>query len=66
MSRGLDTSAERDASFSQLARISSNSRHRVVPNAGHEIHLFEPAAVAQAITDVIEAWRNKAQLPQRN
>jgi pimeloyl-ACP methyl ester carboxylesterase len=66
LSRGNDTNAERDASFAQLARISSNSRHRVVPNAGHEIHLFEPAAVTQAIADVIDAWRRKTPLPQRN
>jgi pimeloyl-ACP methyl ester carboxylesterase len=65
LSRGLDTNPERDASFSQLAQISSNARHTVVKNAGHEIHLFEPTAVIQAVQHVVEAARNKTRLPRR-
>jgi pimeloyl-ACP methyl ester carboxylesterase len=38
-----------------LARQSTNSRHTVVDEAGHEIHLFKPSAVIQAIKDVLEA-----------
>jgi len=37
----------------------------VVPDAGHEIHLFAPAAVVQAVADVIQAWRTKRPLSQR-
>jgi hypothetical protein len=33
--------------------------------ADHEIHLFEPKAVTQAITDVIESSRAKTKLPAR-
>jgi hypothetical protein len=36
-----------------------------VAGAGHEIHLFEPTAVVQAITDVSDAIRNKTPVPQR-
>jgi len=35
--------------------LSSNSRYLVVPDAGHEIHLFQPAAAVQAIRDVTAA-----------
>ena len=65
LSRGLDTSPERDASFATLASISSNSRHTVVPAAGHEIHLFDPSAVTLAVQDVVGAVRSKAKLPPR-
>ncbi len=65
LSRGIDTNTERDASFARLASISSNSRHLVVPDAGHEIHLFQPAVVIQAIQDVADAARNKTRLKAR-
>jgi pimeloyl-ACP methyl ester carboxylesterase len=48
-----------------LARQSTNSRHTVVPSAGHEIHRFEPAAVIQAIQDFAGAMRNATRLPVR-
>jgi pimeloyl-ACP methyl ester carboxylesterase len=48
-----------------LARLSPNSRHTVVPTAGHEIHLFEPTVVVQAIQDVSAAVRQKGPLPTR-
>jgi lactoylglutathione lyase len=44
-------------------QLQSNSRHSVVAGAGHEIHLFEPAAVIQGVTDVLQAIRDKAKLP---
>ena len=65
LSRGIDTDAERDASFAALAQISRNARHTVVPESGHEIHLFKPAAVIQAVQDVVESARMKTRLPQR-
>ena len=65
LSRGIDTSPERDASFAALAQISRNARHTVVPEAGHEIHLFKPGAVIQAVEDVLDAARIKTRLPPR-
>jgi pimeloyl-ACP methyl ester carboxylesterase len=40
------------AAHLSLAKLSKRSRHAVVPGAGHEIHLFAPATVVQAITEV--------------
>jgi pimeloyl-ACP methyl ester carboxylesterase len=55
LTRGLDTNAELQATHAKLARLSTNSRHRVIAGAGHEIHLFAPAAVIQAIAEVNSA-----------
>jgi pimeloyl-ACP methyl ester carboxylesterase len=41
------------------ARISSNSRHAVVPESGHEIHLFKPDVVIQAVRDVVADYTRK-------
>ena len=49
----------------KLAQLSTNSRHSIVPNSGHEIHLFAPAAVIEAIQDVSAAARGKTQLRAR-
>jgi hypothetical protein len=37
----------------------------VIAGAGHEIHLFDPAAVVQAIHDVVASVRTKKPLPRR-
>jgi pimeloyl-ACP methyl ester carboxylesterase len=65
LTRGIDSNPERVAAYDRLARISANSRHTVVRDAGHEIHLFQPDAVIQAIHDVLEAVRGKTPLPPR-
>jgi pimeloyl-ACP methyl ester carboxylesterase len=65
LSRGDERDAGREAVHLALAHLSTNSRHSVVAGAGHEIHVFEPAAVAQAITDVLHAIRSSTQLPPR-
>jgi pimeloyl-ACP methyl ester carboxylesterase len=65
LSRGADPNAERDSVHAALARLSTNWRHTVVPRAGHEIHLFEPAAVTQAILDVARSIRETSKLPPR-
>jgi len=65
LTRGSDSSQELKEAHARLARISTNSRHTVVAGAGHEIHLFEPAAVVQAIQDVIAAAKQKTRLPVR-
>jgi pimeloyl-ACP methyl ester carboxylesterase len=48
-----------------LARLSTNSRHEVVSTAGHEIHLFTPSAVIQAIRDVAVAATERRPLTVR-
>ncbi len=65
LTRGLESSQELQDAHATLARLSTNSRHIVVARAGHEIHLFEAAAVVQAITDVLEAVRSKTRLTPR-
>jgi pimeloyl-ACP methyl ester carboxylesterase len=65
LSRGLDASQEMKDVHAAAARISSNSRHTVVPGSGHEIHLFVPVTVIQAIRDVNEAVRTKSRLAPR-
>jgi pimeloyl-ACP methyl ester carboxylesterase len=66
LTRGVGWSQGLQEAHSELARLSSNSRHTVVTGAGHEIHLFEPKVVLQAIADVIEASRKKTRLPPRS
>jgi pimeloyl-ACP methyl ester carboxylesterase len=65
LTRGIDASKEMIAVHASLAGLSTNSRHTVVAGAGHEIHLFEPSAVIQAIRDVTTASKKKARLPAR-
>jgi len=59
LTRGINTDPERDAAYDELAKMSTRSRHTVVANAGHEIHLFQPAAVIEAIREVIALARAK-------
>ena len=65
LSRGNERDSGREGVHAALARLSTSSRHSVVVGAGHEIHLFEPVAVVQAVTDVLQALRNGTALPQR-
>ena len=62
LSRGVEPNAERDSIHAALARLSSNARHAVIAGSGHEIHLFEPSAVVQAIADVLRSVREKTPL----
>ena len=62
---GVEPNADRDSVHAALARQSTNSRHAVIAGAGHEIHLFEPLAVIQAIADVVRSVRDKTPLPSR-
>ncbi len=52
LSRGLDASPFQRASQASLARLSTRSRQIVVDDSDHEIHLFRPDVVIQAIQDV--------------
>jgi pimeloyl-ACP methyl ester carboxylesterase len=65
LTRGQEMTPGIAENHAQLARLSTNSRHTVVPEAGHEIHLFVPSAVIQAIQDVSTASRHGSQLPAR-
>ncbi|HEX5107692.1 MAG TPA: alpha/beta hydrolase [Vicinamibacterales bacterium] len=65
LTRGQDMTPRITDSHAGLARLSQNSRHSVVSGAGHEIHLFVPSAVVQAIQDVSASVRQKSLLPAR-
>jgi pimeloyl-ACP methyl ester carboxylesterase len=65
LSRGTDPNADREAAHAAIASLSTHSRHTVVAGAGHEIHLFEPAAVVQAIWDVVQSVRTRTPLARR-
>ena len=65
LTRGADSSQGLRDVHAIAARLSTNSRHTVVAGAGHEIHLFEPPAMIQAILDVLVAVREKTRLPAR-
>jgi pimeloyl-ACP methyl ester carboxylesterase len=58
LTRGSDSNQDLKDAHVALARLSTNSRHTVVAGAGHEIHLFDPAAVIQAILDVRDSAKN--------
>jgi pimeloyl-ACP methyl ester carboxylesterase len=53
LSRGSERDTDREKSHADLAKLSTNGRHRVVPNAGHELHLFDPPSVIQAINETL-------------
>lgn len=62
LSRGLDASAEQHAAHAEISRMSRNSRHLVVADSYHEIHLSHPDVVVAAIRDVVAAVKTKAPL----
>lgn len=55
LTRGIDSSQGLQDAHAAVARQSTNSRHIVVAGSGHEIHLFKPAAVIQAIHGVLDS-----------
>jgi pimeloyl-ACP methyl ester carboxylesterase len=65
LTRGQNMGAGLAETHAGLARLSTNSRHEVVSTAGHEIHLFTPSAVIQAIEDVAVAARERRPLAPR-
>ena len=62
LTRGLDSTQPVIDVHAALARLSNNSRHIVVKDSGHEVHLFQPAVVVQAIRDVMQSAREKKPL----
>jgi pimeloyl-ACP methyl ester carboxylesterase len=65
LTRGQQMSNGLAENHAALARLSNNSRHMVVAGAGHEIHLFAPSIVVQAIQDVCVSARQRTKLPAR-
>ena len=65
LTRGQDMTPGIAENHAALARLSTNSRQTVVPEAAHEIHLFVPSAVIQAIQDVSTAARQGSRLAER-
>ena len=65
LTRGQNAGQGLAETHAGLARLSTNSRHEVVSTAGHEIHLFTPSAVIQAIEEVVVAARDRRPLAQR-
>jgi pimeloyl-ACP methyl ester carboxylesterase len=62
LTRGMDSTQPVIDVHAALARLSSNSSHIVVKDSGHEVHLFQPAVVIQAIGDVVQAVRDNKPL----
>jgi pimeloyl-ACP methyl ester carboxylesterase len=65
LTRGADFNQDRVDVHAALAAQSTNSRQTTVAGAGHEIHLFAPAVVIEAIRDVVDAVRRGSRLPPR-
>jgi pimeloyl-ACP methyl ester carboxylesterase len=65
LTRGADFSQDRVDTHAALAAQSTNSRQTTVVGAGHEIHLFAPAVVIEALRDVVDAVRRGSRLPAR-
>lgn len=65
LTRGDEKNAGREEVHAALAKLSTNSRHSVIAGTGHEIHLFAPSAVSEAISDVVRSIRSKTALPAR-
>ncbi|HLY71895.1 MAG TPA: alpha/beta hydrolase [Puia sp.] len=62
---GIDSAALENERLSQqeaLSRLSTNSKHLIDKNSGHNIHLEDPDLVVAAIREVFEAVRNHRRL----
>lgn len=62
LTRGEDWSQGLNDAHAAVARLSANSRHTVAAEAGHEIHLYQPSVVIQAIRDVLASVKNGKRL----
>jgi pimeloyl-ACP methyl ester carboxylesterase len=54
LTRGQGSRDALKAAHADLAAQSTHARHTVVPDSGHEIHLFRPDVVIDAVRDVIQ------------
>ena len=64
LTRGLGSSQAQQAAHAEIARMSRNSRHVVVPESYHEIHLSHPEVVVRWIAAVVGAVRQNRPLPR--
>ena len=62
LSRGDDTNEDRLMAHRAIAALSRNAYHCTVADSGHEIHLFKPEAVLQAIASVLRAVRDSSSI----
>ena len=60
----LQLDKERLAAQEQLVHLSSNSKHVIEMNSGHNIHVEEPAAVIEAIKEILIAIKSGVRLKQ--
>lgn len=60
LTRGVDTDKDRQSAYAELAAsLSTRTRHTEVTNAGHEIHLYQPTTVLDAVREVIAMNRTR-------
>jgi hypothetical protein len=52
----------RDGAAARLDFLSSNTMHVTATGSGHEIHLYQPDRVVQALLQTVSAVRNRASL----
>jgi len=62
LARGKGGNEGIETSQRLIAGLSTNSRFSVIAGSGHEIHLYEPRAVVNAVNDVLESIAKKTQL----
>jgi pimeloyl-ACP methyl ester carboxylesterase len=62
LSRGVNNSALQQRLQNDLARLSTNSKHLVVADSDHEIHLFRPDVTIDSIGEVVRAVRTRGRL----
>src|SRR4029450_7665755 len=55
----------RDGAAARLDFLSTNTRHVTASGSGHEIHLFQPDRVVQAVQEAVAAARNRTPLSPR-
>lgn len=65
LTRGQDMTLGIMENHEELARLSTNNRHSLIRESGHEIHLFAAPHVALAIGDVVTVTRRGVRLPRR-
>ncbi len=64
MRRGLRTNAVLNQREADLAELSSAGRLIIATNSDHDIHLYQPDLVAEAIRDVVSAARRRRLSPK--
>ena len=55
----LPDGRSRDGLAARLPLLSTNTTFVVAKGSGHEIHLYQPSTVGQALRQAVAAWRNR-------